>query len=87
MKEPGAGLAERFVAMTRLRTRRVALLLLWAGCAGAPGATWVYAPHPGGKTAAPLTKPIDVYLFRLAIAPGRDEEPVEGVEYAAWESH
>jgi murein DD-endopeptidase MepM/ murein hydrolase activator NlpD len=50
--------------MTRQQWGWVALLLLAAGCAGPPGATSVYAPHPGSKTAAPLTAPIHVYLGR-----------------------
>src|SRR5882672_7548621 len=52
---------ERSQRAERVR-RRIAVLVLAAGCTGAPGTTWVYAPQPGGRVVAPLAKPINLYL-------------------------
>jgi murein DD-endopeptidase MepM/ murein hydrolase activator NlpD len=51
-------------ATARIATPWIALLWLASGCVGPPGATAVYAPWPGGKTVAPLTAPIQLYLGR-----------------------
>jgi murein DD-endopeptidase MepM/ murein hydrolase activator NlpD len=40
----------------------MALVALAAGCAGLPGATAVYAPYPGTRTASVPTGPFSVYL-------------------------
>lgn len=50
--------------MRRIRSPFFALFLLAAGCAGPPGATSVYAPHPGSKEVVPLATPLRLYLGR-----------------------
>ena len=74
--------------MTLARIARFMLLLLAAGCASAPGATAIYAPHPGSDDGT-VTHYVHLApgTFPFRIAPDRDEEPREGVEYAGWETH